>query len=149
MFAQLVEIVMPFSRRDVINSLSLLGVAGLSGCFSKNPDNGVRLTKIRLVNMKAFEDVSVGVVVEYNEDELLDRDYNVKHKDGRKARPTTITDLPQETGEYELKVHHKDANTKSSLEITRQEYDSCSYIDVFLHDDGHIGMYVETCNEKP
>ncbi|WP_423744823.1 hypothetical protein V5735_01925 (plasmid) [Haladaptatus sp. SPP-AMP-3] len=99
------------------------------------------------MNFKEFEDVTVGVSVEYNEEEILNQVYNVKHKDGVKARPTTIRDLPQEPGRYLLKIHYKDANTKSSLKITRQTYDKCSYVDVFLHDDGHIGMYVNRCGE--
>ncbi len=135
------------SRRDVIKSLSLLGLAGLSGCASKASNSGVRLTKIRLVNFKEFEDVTVGVIVEYNQEELLKQVYNVKHKDGPIARPVTITDLPQEPGKYLLKIHYKDANTKSSLEITRPTYDKCSYVDIFLHDDGNIGMYVNKCGE--
>lgn len=142
-----IGVVMSFSRRDVIKSLSLLGLARLSGCASEASNNGVRLTKIRVVNFKEFEDVTVGVSVEYNEEEILNQVYNVKHKDGVKARPTTITDLPQEPGKYLLKIHYKDANTKSSLKITRPTYDQCSYVDIFLHDDGNIGMYVNKCGE--
>lgn len=138
---------MPLSRRDAVKYLPLLGLTGLGGCSSKASNNGVRLTKIRLVNFKEFEDVTVGVKVEYNGNEILNQVYNVKHKDGVKARPTTITDLPQDPGKYKIKIHYKDANTKSSLEITRPTYDKCSYLDIFLQDDGHIGMYVNKCGE--
>ncbi len=138
---------MPRSRRDVVKSLPLLGLTGVSGCASKASDNGVRLTKIQLVNFKEFEDVTVGVTVKYNENEFLKEVYTVKHKDGVKARPTTITDLPKNPGKYILKIRYKDANTKSSLEITKQKYFKCTYVDIFIHEDGHIGMYVNRCGK--
>jgi hypothetical protein len=137
---------MSLNRRSFVKYLTSLGIGGgLSGCLNKSSSKGVRLTKVRLVNFEEFEDVSVKVRISYDGDKIIKNTYVVKHKNGERARPITITDLPKKPGTYKIEIVNKKSSNKSQMKVSRPNYPKCSYIDVFLHDDGQIGIYVEKC----
>lgn len=137
---------MSLNRRSFIKYSTTIGIGGgLSGCLQKSSPTGVKLNFVRLVSFKEFDDTTVNVRLLYNGDEILKNTYVVKHKDGQKARPIKITDLPKEPGTYKIEITNKTTSTNSQMKISRKRFPKCSYLDVFLQDDGSISIYVEKC----
>ncbi|WP_264782351.1 hypothetical protein [Haladaptatus sp. T7] len=139
---------MPFQRRNFMKTLLPFGATFiLTGCSQTTPNNGVRLTRIRLVSLKEFDNTDVRLTLKYDGNEIINKVYTVKHEDGVKAQPTVITDLPKKPGDYELTIENVENGNKSAVNVGKLSPTKCSYVDVLIHDSNETSIYVEKCGE--
>jgi hypothetical protein len=121
--------------------------SGCSGVFGSS-GNGVHLTEVVVANAHRQRHI-VNLSIFYNDDLILDDEYELPARDGDVAPSEIIDDqLPDDPGKYVLTGWVDDEGTKSTVNVGTVVESDRAWTEVITRDGSRTEMYVSR-GERP